>query len=51
MEEELIGWKEILDDDLVLCYDEYIDFYDKQDDIYQNLFTEKILKNDSIKFY
>lgn len=53
MENKLSNWEqeEVLDDDLVLGYDEYIDFYDKQDDIYQNLFTKKINKNDSIKFY
>lgn len=51
MEEELIGWKEILDDDLVLNYDEYTDFNEKQDDVYQKLFEEKIIKNDTIKFY
>lgn len=51
MEEELIGWKEIVDDDLVLDYNEYTDFNEKQNNIYQNLFEEKISKNDSIKFY
>lgn len=51
MEEELIDWEKILDDDLVLAYDEYTDFNEKQDDIYQKLFEEKISKNDTIKFY
>lgn len=53
MEEELSNWEqeEVLDDDLILDYDEYTDFNEKQDYIYQNLFEGKILKNDSIKFY
>lgn len=54
MEDKLSNWEQenvILDEELVLDYDEYTDFNEKQNDIYQNLYTEKILKNDSIKFY
>lgn len=54
MEEKLSNWEQdmtILSDDLILGYEEYTDFTEKQNDIYQNLYIEKIIKNDSIKFY
>lgn len=54
MEEKLNNWEqdeEILNEDLILDYEEYQDFHEKQNNIYQNLYVEKLIKNDSIKFY
>ncbi|MGL5684771.1 MAG: hypothetical protein ACRCXQ_03135 [Vagococcus fluvialis] len=54
MEKELSIWEhdeQILNEELVLDYNEYTDFNEKQDEIYNDLYTNKLLKNDSIKFY
>ena len=54
MKENLLNWEQsegILNEELVLDYEEYQDFNEKQNNIYQELFLEKVLKNDSIKFY
>lgn len=54
MEEEISYWEQeehILGEDTVLSYEEYADFNTDQDGFYQELYTDKILKSDSIKFY
>lgn len=54
MEEGISCWEQkeqILGEDTVLSYEEYSDFNEDQNGFYQELFTDKILKNDSIKFY
>ena len=42
---------DLSEEELILGYEEYTDFNEKQNDIYQNLFEGKILKSDTIKFY
>ena len=54
MEQKLLSLEqneEILDEDLILDYEEYTDFNNTQNEIYKDLYVEKLLKNDSIKFY
>lgn len=54
MEEENSSWEQveqILGEDTVLSYEEYSSFIQEQDGFYQDLYVDKVLKNDSIKFY
>ena len=54
MEDGISCWEQkeqILGEDTVLSYEEYSCFIQEQDGFYQYLYTDKILKNDSIKFY
>ncbi|MGY3765229.1 hypothetical protein ACWOAH_01540 [Vagococcus vulneris] len=43
--------EELLEEYIILDYEDYQEFNEEQDDVYKNLFVNKLIKNDSIKFY